>query len=98
MNWLGDVTRFAVERWQITVLLFLMSLGLGVSSWLGIPRAEDPDFPVPVFTAIVVYPGATPSDVEQLVIDPIEKTLRGLPRLKRLDGGHRGSPGPAPTL
>jgi len=93
VNWLGDVTRFAVERWQITVLLFLMSLGLGVSSWLGIPRAEDPDFPVPVFTAIVVYPGATPSDVEQLVIDPIEKTLRGLPRLKRLESTSRDGVG-----
>lgn len=84
MKWLGEVTRFAVERWQVTVLLFLLSLGLGVTSWLAIPRAEDPDFPVPIYTTVVVYPGATPADVEQLVVDPLEQRFRSLAKLKQL--------------
>jgi multidrug efflux pump subunit AcrB len=84
VRWLGEVTRFAVERWQVTVLLFLLSLGLGVTSWLAIPRAEDPDFPVPVFTTVAVYPGATPGDVEQLVVDPLERRLRTLAQVKQL--------------
>ena len=84
MKWLGEVTRFAVERWQFTILLFLLSLGLGVNSWLAIPRAEDPNFPVPVYTMIAVYPGATPSDVEQLVVEPLEERLRGLSQVKQL--------------
>jgi hypothetical protein len=33
---------FAVRRWQFTVLVFLMLIALGASSWLAIPRAEDP--------------------------------------------------------
>lgn len=93
MRWLGEVTRFAVERWQVTVLLFLLSLGLGVSSWLTIPRAEDPDFPVPIYTVIAVYPGATPGDVEQLVVEPLEQTLRGLARLKKLESSSRDGVG-----
>lgn len=84
MRWLGEITRFAVERWQFTVLLFLMSLGLGVNSWLAIPRAEDPNFPTPVYVTTAVFPGATPSDVEQLVVEPLEQRLRGLSRVKQL--------------
>ena len=66
MNLLGSLTEFAVKRWQFTVLLFLMFAALGVSSWMNIPRAEDPDFPVPIFTTVAVYPGASPEDMEQL--------------------------------
>ena len=50
MNPLGKLAEFAVRRWQFTVLLFLMCLALGVASWFAIPRAEDPDFPVPIFS------------------------------------------------
>lgn len=84
MNFIGGLAAFAVKRWQFTVLLFLMFAALGVSSWFAIPRAEDPDFPVPIFTAVVVYPGASPEDMEQLVTEPIEKKLNALTEVKEL--------------
>ena len=84
MNLLGSLTEFAVKRWQFTVLLFLMFAALGVSSWMNIPRAEDPDFPVPIFTTVAVYPGASPEDMEQLVTEPIEKKLNELDDVKKL--------------
>ena len=84
MNFIGSVANFAVKRWQFTVLLFLMFTALGVSSWLSIPRAEDPDFPVPIFTTVVVYPGASPEDMERLVTEPIEKKLNALTEVKEL--------------
>lgn len=84
MNFIGKLAEFAVKRWQFTVLLFLMFTALGVSSWLAIPRAEDPDFPVPIFTTVAVYPGASPEDMEQLVTEPIEKKLNALTDVKEL--------------
>jgi multidrug efflux pump subunit AcrB len=81
---LGSLAAFAVRRWQFTVLVFLMLIALGASSWLAIPRAEDPDFPVPVFTVVAVYPGASPEDMEQLVVEPIERTLNALEDVKEL--------------
>jgi len=74
VNAIGALAEFAVKRWQFTVLLFLMFAALGISNWISIPRAEDPDFPVPIFTAVAVYPGASPKDMEQLVAEPIEKS------------------------
>lgn len=85
MNWLSGLTEFAVKRWQFTVLVFLMFAALGITSWLSIARAEDPDFPVPIFTVIAVYPGASPEDMEQLVSDPIEKQLQSLENVKQLE-------------
>ncbi len=84
MNISGAVAEFAVKRWQFTVLLFLMFTALGVSSWMNIPRAEDPDFPIPIFTIVAVYPGASPQDMEQLVTEPIEKKLNEVDDAKKL--------------
>jgi multidrug efflux pump subunit AcrB len=78
------ITELSVRRWQLTVLAFLMLAALGVTSWLTIPRAEDPTFPAPIYTVIAVYPGAGPTDLEQLVVDPIEEKLRGLDRVKKV--------------
>lgn len=85
MNALSKLTAFAVERWQFTVLLFLMFAALGVSSWYSIPRSEDPQFPVPVFTTVAVYPGASPEDMELLITEPIEKAINGLTEIKKLE-------------
>jgi multidrug efflux pump subunit AcrB len=81
---LGKLVAFSVTRWQFTVLIFLMFAALGVTSWMAIPRAEDPDFPVPIFTTVAVYPGASPEDMEQLVTEPIERQLKTLTGIKTL--------------
>ena len=39
---------FAVRRWQFTLLLFGLLLGVGYTSLKNIPRAEDPEFHAPV--------------------------------------------------
>lgn len=78
------IVEFAVKRWQFTVLLFLMLIAIGLTSWQTIPRAEDPSFPVPIFTVVAVYPGADASDMEQQVTEPIERELYALENVKDL--------------
>lgn len=76
--------QFFVDRWQFTVVLFGMLAALGWVSWSSIGRAEDPTFPAPVFNVVVVFPGAPPEDVEQLVVDPLEERLGELRELKEI--------------
>lgn len=78
------LAEFSVRRWQFTILMFLMLAALGIASWYRIPRGEDPVFPIPVFNVVAVYPGASPSDMEQLVIDKIEDRLGALEKVKKL--------------
>ncbi len=81
---MSRITEFFVDRWQLTVVLSAMLVAMGWSAWNGIPRAEDPSFPIPTFTVVAVFPGASPGDVEQLVVDPIEERFGELEELKDL--------------
>ncbi|HET8539144.1 MAG TPA: efflux RND transporter permease subunit [Anaeromyxobacter sp.] len=78
------VAEFAVRRWQFTLVVFVALVALGVSSLLGIPKAEDPTFPYPNFAVVAVLPGASPGDVERLVVDPIEAELKALDDVKSM--------------
>ena len=80
-----SLARFSVKNYQFTIVLFVMAALVGWSSYRSIPRAEDPSFPVPIFTVVAVYPGASPTDVEQLVVDPLEERINELDDLKQVD-------------
>ena len=76
---------FAVRRWQFTLVIFGLLIALGVSTLLTIPRSEDPTFPFPAVTMTIVYPGATPADIERLVIKPVEDAINSLDNVKKID-------------
>lgn len=78
------ITDFSVKNYQFTLIVFLMLIGIGVNSLLNMPRGEDPDIQAPQFSAVVLYPGTSPKDMEELVIDPIEKKLNELDDIKRI--------------
>ena len=67
------ITDFSVKNYQFTLIVFVMLALLGVNALLNMPRGEDPDIQAPQFSAIVIYPGTSPKDMEELVVDPIEK-------------------------
>jgi multidrug efflux pump subunit AcrB len=64
--------------------MFIMVVVLGITTILDMPRAEDPDMNAPQYPIIVVYPGTSPSDMEELVINPIEKKIYALENIKRI--------------
>ncbi|MGH7730954.1 MAG: efflux RND transporter permease subunit, partial [Candidatus Eiseniibacteriota bacterium] len=79
------LTEFSVRQWQFTVLLFAMLVALGVAAWSSIPRSEDPPLDFPVYTIVAVYPGASPTDLELLVVKKLEERLNRLERLKSIN-------------
>jgi multidrug efflux pump subunit AcrB len=76
---------FPVRHWQFTVVVFAMLAALGVSSWLAIPRGEDPPLYVPSFTVIAVYPGASPADLERLLVRDVEERLDALENVDQIE-------------
>lgn len=72
------IAEFSVRNRQFTLVAFFAMLAMGLYSIVSIPRAEDPTFPIPIYPITVVYPGASPTDLEQLVVDPIEDRVRAL--------------------
>ena len=78
------IAEFSVKNRQFTIVAFVALLAAGAWSLVTIPRAEDPTFPFPIFPIVAVYPGASPADLEQLVVDPIEKRVRALEGIKKV--------------
>ncbi len=78
------IAEFSVKNRQFTIVVFLLLIGLGVSASLGIPRSEDPIFPIPTFAVVAIMPGGSPQDLEQLIVDPVEKSLKELEDIKRI--------------
>lgn len=78
------IAEFSVRNPQFTIVVFVMLIGLGISSFMGIPRSEDPIFPIPSFAIVAVFPGGNPNDVEQLIVDPLEESLKELEDIKRI--------------
>lgn len=76
--------KFAIDKYPFTLVVFIMLLIMGVSSFLTMPRTEDPPMDLPGASVFVIYPGGNPVDLEELIADPLEKTLNELEDVKEL--------------
>ncbi len=82
-------TRFFVERWQFTLILFGMLMSLGVLALLDIPKSEDPTVRFPATTVVVVLPGADAEQMERLVAIPIETALNSIEDVDQIRSSSR---------
>ncbi len=73
-----NLSHWAVTHRQMVLFLLVVVLGSGVFAFLKLGRLEDPNFRVPTMTAIVVWPGATARDVQDEVLNRIEKKFQEL--------------------
>jgi multidrug efflux pump subunit AcrB len=78
------ISEYAVKNYQFTLIMFLMAVALGVATLFTMPRSEDPEIEAPQYSIVVVYPGTSPEDLEELVVDPVEEKIHSLEDLKRI--------------
>ena len=60
---------------QLSIIMIILSLCLGVAAVLVTPREEDPQIVVPLADIYVSAPGASSDEVEKLVATPLERLL-----------------------
>jgi biotin carboxyl carrier protein len=70
----GRIARFFASS-QMTPLLALVALLLGVFATLVTPREEEPQIDVTMADVLIPFPGASVRDVENLVATPAEQVL-----------------------
>ncbi len=71
---LPSIVRFFLTS-QMSVILALAAILLGVTSILITPREEEPQIVVPMADVLVQVPGASAEEVEKLVTTPLERLL-----------------------
>ena len=65
----------AIKNNQFIYVLVGLVLFIGIRSFLSMPKSEDPFLEIPEYTLVVVYPGTSPEDMEELVVDPLEEVI-----------------------
>jgi multidrug efflux pump subunit AcrB/outer membrane protein TolC len=71
-----SLTRLAFRYRSVTYLLTCLVMVLGIAGLFSMSRREDPDLKGRFAQIIAVYPGASAEQVEELVGERIERTLR----------------------
>jgi multidrug efflux pump subunit AcrB len=79
-----NLIKYPIKNYQFTLIIVLLIMMVGASTLMTMPRAEDPDMKAPKFPVVVVYPGTSPKDMEQLVVKPLESRFYGLDNVKRI--------------
>jgi multidrug efflux pump subunit AcrB len=74
--------KLAIENHQFTIIVICLMVLSGLVSFFTMPRSEDPQISPAGTSIIVVYPGANPTDLEELVVDPIEEVINELEDIK----------------
>ncbi len=79
------ITDFSIKNYQFTLLMAIMAAVIGVITLLTMPRGEDPEIHPPAFIIVAVYPGASPKDMEELVVKPLEKKIYQLDNMSKMN-------------
>ncbi|MBV8197501.1 MAG: efflux RND transporter permease subunit, partial [Candidatus Eremiobacteraeota bacterium] len=78
------LTRFAIRNWVVTAMFFIGLAVFGVMSYKALGVNLFPNISFPYVFVQASYPGASPSEMEKLVVKPIEDQLNGMENLDRL--------------
>ena len=79
------IPKIAIQNYQFTIIIVILLVLFGILSLIRMPKSEDPSAAKPGASIFVIYPGAAPEDLEQLIVDPIEDVLNELDDIKKLE-------------
>ena len=77
--------KYAIDNYQFTIMIFILLVIAGLTSYVTMPRTENPTIFMPGGSVVVIYPGASPNDLEQLVAIPIEEAINELEDIRRME-------------
>ena len=84
-----NITEVAIKKKVVTFTFIILMVLAGISTYFKLPKAEDPGYVVRTATVAVIYPGASPSRVENLITDKIEQRIQEMPEVDYIDSESR---------
>ncbi|MEZ4649926.1 MAG: efflux RND transporter permease subunit [Candidatus Eisenbacteria bacterium] len=73
-----SITAFSFRNYRFVIVVTTAALALGVLGFLRMPRQEDPTLSAFSGVITVVYPGASVDEIEEEIIEPLERAIHGL--------------------
>ena len=77
-------TSWAIDnKISVYVLVFIIAV-FGIINYYTIPKEQIPEIVIPMININTIYPGTSPSDMENLVTRPLEKNLKSISGVKKI--------------
>ena len=83
-GYLGRLSSLSIDKYRIVYLGMVILALLGMYFYQILPRESKPEIVFPLAKINVVYPGASPEDVESLITNKLEAALLGIPEIEYL--------------
>lgn len=71
------------NKTSIYVLVLIISI-FGLQSYNDIPKEQFPDIVIPTILVNTIYPGTSPTDMENLITRPLEKNIKSISGVKKI--------------
>ena len=84
--WISD---FAIKRPLITIVTMLVLMVSGFFAFRKLHTDEFPEVAPPVVLTTIVYPGASPDQVEREILDRVEEAITGISGVDKVQGEAR---------
>jgi len=84
-----NITKFALENTRVTMMILIVILIMGLTSYSNLSRDSMPPFTIRIATIVTQFPGASPERVEQLITKQIEEVTQELPELDDVNSESR---------
>jgi len=77
-------TSWAIDnKISVYVLIFIISV-FGLINYYTIPKEQFPEIVIPMINVNTIYPGTSPTDMENLVTRPLEKNIKSISGVKKI--------------
>ena len=81
---MASLSSVSIRRPVATAMVFLILIVLGAVSFRSLPVDLLPAIEFTQLTVRVQYPNVGPEEIEQIITDPVENAVSGLPNLERV--------------
>jgi len=81
----GKLAKYFLHS-PLTPILAVFILALGYLSLVVTPREEDPQISISGGSVIVALPGATPKEIENVIVNPLERKLKEIKGIDHIYG------------
>ena len=73
---------FFIKNYRFTYLILFTIIIIGLFSVLTLPKEAEPEIRVPFAVVTTIYPGANPTDIEDLITEKLEDKIKNLEDIK----------------
>ena len=83
------ISDFSIKRPLITVVSMIALVAFGIAALANLQTDEFPVVAPPIIATTIVYPGASPDQVEREILEPLEEAIQGIEGVERVTGEAR---------